>query len=181
MQEGPNCSRIPRVLCGTVMPCTGVKPRPCVSTIRHDRMRLQYFDVTSLYPYICKNFKFPVRHPIIQVGDACKDIEACLRMDGLIKCSIVSPEKLYHPALPFRCNNKLMFCLCRTCVLTISSNEECVHTRDENRAITGTWVMDEVRLAVEKSTGYSKYMSCVGIKLSNTAPKQARVDFLWTI
>jgi len=53
----------------------------------------------------------PVGHPIIHVGDACKDIETCLRMGGLIKCSIIPPEKLYHPVLPFRCNDKLMFCL----------------------------------------------------------------------
>jgi len=111
---------------------------------------IQYVDFMSLYPYICKYFKFPVGHPIIHVGDACKDIEACLRMDGLIKCSILPPEKLYHPVLPFSFNNKLMFCLCRTCVLTSSSGEEYVHTRDEDRALTGTWVMDEVRLAVEK-------------------------------
>jgi len=41
-----------------------------------------------------------------------------------------------------------MFCLCNTCVLT--SVEECVKTRDEDRALTGTWVIDDVRLAVEK-------------------------------
>jgi len=95
-------------------------------------------------------FKAPVCRPIIHVGVACKDIEACLRMDGLIKCSIVPPEKLYHPVLRFRCNNKRIFCLCRTCFLTSSSVHECVHTGDEDRAVTDTWAIDEVRLAVEK-------------------------------
>jgi hypothetical protein len=33
----------------------------------------------SLYPYICKYFKFPVGHPVIHVGDACKDKEAVYR------------------------------------------------------------------------------------------------------
>ena len=42
-----------------------------------------------------------------------------------------------------------MFCLCRKCVLT-SHTGECRHTTDEKRAPTGTWVLDEVRLAVEK-------------------------------
>ena len=70
-------------------------------------------------------------------------------MDGLIKCSIVRPERLYLPVLPFRCNNKLVFCLCRTCVHT-SSSAEYVRTRDEDHALTGTWVMDELRFAVEK-------------------------------
>jgi len=27
---------------------------------------------------------------------------------------------------------------------------ECTHTDDEDRALTGTWVMDEVRMAVQK-------------------------------
>ena len=33
-------------------------------------------------------------------------------------------------------------------MLTAASGE-CEHTKDEDRALTGTWVMDEVRLAVE--------------------------------
>jgi len=109
---------------------------------------IQYVDVMSLYPYICKYFKFPVGHPVIHGGDACSDIEACLRMEGLIKCSIVPPDKLYLPVLPYRYSNKLMFCLCRTCVDT--SSAECTRTDDGDRALTGTWIMDEVRLAVEK-------------------------------
>ena len=109
---------------------------------------IQYVDVMSLYPYICKYFKFPVGHPVIHVGDACRDIESCLRMEGLIKSSIVPPDKLYHPVLPYRCINKLMFCLCRTCVDT--SSAECTHTENEDRALKCTWILDEVRLAVEK-------------------------------
>ena len=46
---------------------------------------IQYVDVMSLYYYICKYFKFPVGHPIIDVGDACRDREACLRKEGLMK------------------------------------------------------------------------------------------------
>ena len=83
--------------------CTVVEPRPCVFTIRAERVRrLQYCDVMSLYPYICKYFKFPIGHPIIHVGDTCADIEACLKMEGLMKCKIVPPQNLYHPVLPYR-------------------------------------------------------------------------------
>ena len=110
---------------------------------------IQYVDVMSLYPDICKYFKFPIGHPLIHVGNACKDVEACLRMDGLIMCTIVPPQKLYHPVLPYRCNKKLLFCQCRTCVQTCATGE-CTHTEDAERALTGTWVMDELRLAVEK-------------------------------
>ena len=96
-----------------------------------------------------KYFNFPVGHPVIHVGDACKDKEACLHMDCQIKCSIVTPERLYHRLLPFRANQKLMFCLCRTCDITSSTGEYC-HTTVEERVMTFFWIMDEVRQAVEK-------------------------------
>jgi len=62
--------------------------------IREGEESVQYCDVMSLYPYICKCFKFPIGHPIIHVGDAYADKESCLNMDGLIKCNIVPPKDL---------------------------------------------------------------------------------------
>ena len=41
--------------------------------IREGEETVQYYDVMSLYPYICKYFKFPIDHPIIHVGDTCED------------------------------------------------------------------------------------------------------------
>ena len=61
---------------------------------------IQYVDIMSLYPYICKYFKFPVGHPTVHVGDECKDTETCLRMDGLIKCTIVLPQKCTIRSFP---------------------------------------------------------------------------------
>jgi hypothetical protein len=83
--------------------------------IREGKESVQYCDVMSLYPYICKYFKFLIEHPTIHVGDACVDKEACLKMEGLIKCVVVPPKGLYHPVHPFRHNQKLLFCLCRSC------------------------------------------------------------------
>jgi len=37
---------------------------------------IHYVDVMSLYPYICKYFKFPVGHIFFHVREACKDKEA---------------------------------------------------------------------------------------------------------
>jgi hypothetical protein len=71
-------------------------------------------------------------------------------MEGLMKCTIVPPKNLYHPVLPFRCNKKLLFCLCRTCVLEQNTSDECQNYTDARRAHTGTWVIDGVRLAIEK-------------------------------
>jgi len=42
-----------------------------------------------------------------------------------------------------------MFRLCRTIVLT-SNTEQCCHKTNEERALSDTWVIDEVRLAVQK-------------------------------
>ena len=33
---------------------------------------IQYYNVMSLHPYVCKYFKFPVTHPKNHVGDACR-------------------------------------------------------------------------------------------------------------
>jgi hypothetical protein len=38
-----------------------------------ERETIQYVDVMSLYPYICKYFKFLVGHPVIPSGDDCAD------------------------------------------------------------------------------------------------------------
>ena len=118
--------------------------------IREDVESVQYCDTMSLYPYICKYFKFPIGHPIIHVGDTGADIEACLKMEGPMKCKIVPPKDLYHPVQPYRCDRKLLFCLCRTCVLEHNAKSECQDLSDAERCVEGTWVIDEVRLAVAK-------------------------------
>ena len=61
----------------------------------------------------------------------------------------------------------------------MSSSEECVHTRDEERALNGTWVIVEVNLAVEKIKGYSRLMRCTSIRLPSIIAKQARAVFSW--
>ena len=52
----------------------------------------------------------------------------------------VASKKMQHEAL----------FLCRSCVLEHKISEQCVHPADIERALTGTRVIDEVRLAVEK-------------------------------
>ena len=71
-------------------------------------------------------------------------------MDGLIKCTIVPPMDLYHPVLHFRCNKKLPFCLYRTCAFEQITRRPCQDLSDAERAIGGTRVLDEVRMAVSK-------------------------------
>jgi len=118
--------------------------------IKEDAEPVQYCDIMRIYPYIWKYFKFPIGHPIIHVGDTCADIEACLKMEGLMKCKIVPPKDLYHPVLPYRCDKNLLFCLCRTCVPEHNAKSECRHLSDVERCLEATWVIGEVRLAVAK-------------------------------
>jgi len=51
--------------------------------------------------------------------------------------------------LPFRCNSKLLFCLCRTCAIEQNTNV-CTHETVAERALIGSWVIDEIRLEVQK-------------------------------
>ena len=64
-----------------------------------------------------------------------------------MKCFMVPPER--YPVLTFRVIQNFMFSLCLTIALN-SNTEECHHKTDEEMALTGTWVIDEVRLAVQK-------------------------------
>ncbi|XP_071032985.1 uncharacterized protein [Parasteatoda tepidariorum] len=104
----------------------------------------KYVDFTSLYPWVNKYCKYPVGHPTI----ITKDFASLESYFGLIKCTIAPPRQLYLPVLPYRCHNKLMFPLCRTCAET-KQQSSCTHTEEE-RNLTGTWVTEEVKLALRK-------------------------------
>jgi len=121
-----------------------------------------------------------VGHPVVHVGEACKEKEACLRKEGILKCSIVHPERFYHPVLPFHDNQKLMFSLCRTCFLT-SNTEQCCHKTDEERVLTGTWVIDEVRLAVQNGYRILEIYEFMNTTLQDTTPKLGKVVCLLAI
>jgi len=43
-----------------------------------------------------------------------------------------------------------MFSLCRSCATECKTDGECAHETVAERALTGTWVIDEVRRAVQK-------------------------------
>ena len=83
-------------------------------------------------------------HPKI-VTENFKDVQEYF---GLINCTVLPPRGLYHPVLPYRCNNKLVFPLCKTCAET-KQQTSCQHT-DSERAITGTYVSIELEKALEK-------------------------------
>jgi len=88
-------------------------------------------------------------HPKVYVGADCPP--ESLDREGIVKCKVLPPRKLYHPVLLYKSNSKLMFPLCYACAYKVNQGK-CTHC-DEERCIVGTWVVDEVRKAVEM--GYS--------------------------
>jgi len=51
---------------------------------------------------------------------------------------------------------------------------------DEERALTGTWVMDEVRLAVERGYKIIEIYEVYEYHVAQYNPKTAREGFSWT-
>lgn len=113
---------------------------------------INYYDYTSLYPYVNKNGVYPIGHPEIISQPGHTDIS---RFFGIAKCTVLPPHGLYHPLLPLRQKDKLTFPLCRTCVEEemdkpmLARSFICNHTV-EQRKILGTWGTPELNVAVEK-------------------------------
>ena len=93
-------------------------------------------------------FRYSVGHPTFITKDFT-DIEDYF---GIVKCRVLPPRGFYHLVLPYQCNGKLMFPLCKTCV-ECSVQEKCKHTENQ-RAFKGTWVTEEVKKAKEMETGF---------------------------
>ena len=83
--------------------------------------KIHYVDVISLYPYICKYGMFPLGHPKVYVCADC--LPDCFDMEGIDKCKVLPPRKLYHPVLPYKSNPKLMFPLCSACADTMNQGK----------------------------------------------------------
>jgi hypothetical protein len=115
--------------------------------------KIKYMDVCSLYPWVNKYGTYAVDVPEIFIGEQCCELigseNDLVKVEGLVKCTVLAPTDLYHPVLPQRINGKLFFSLCRTC----ANNEiqtECPHVTDTLREFTGTWVSCELKLAIRK-------------------------------
>ena len=111
---------------------------------------IDYYDVTSLYPWVNKTGKIPLGHPSI-ITENFKELN---EYEGLIKCKVIPPKGLFHPVLPSKCNGKLVFHLCKACAET-REQQPCRHTQEE-RSFVGTWVTDEIKKAIKLGYRISK-------------------------
>ncbi|KAF4524609.1 hypothetical protein B566_EDAN013543 [Ephemera danica] len=106
--------------------------------------KIYFADIISVYPKILRDFKVPVGVPKIHLGP---EFPSLLETEGLVKCLMLPPRRLFHPVLPIKMHSKLMFVLCRKCAEQYIY-ENCPHNDPRDRALGGTWVIDEVRLAI---------------------------------
>ena len=113
--------------------------------------KIHYIDVTSLYPWVNKTCVYPKGHPTILSQPGHTNIHQYF---GLIQCQVLPPRELYHPVLPYRHDDKLLFPLCARCVEEemakplLDRSYHCPHT-DEERTLTSTWCSPELVKAVE--------------------------------
>ena len=75
--------------------------------------QIKYVDVTSLYPWVNKNGKYPIGHPEVITRPKDQNIRHYL---GVAKVDLIPPFELYHPVLPYRHNGKLVMPPCRSFV-----------------------------------------------------------------
>ena len=104
--------------------------------------KILYYDVCSLYPWVMKYCSYPVGHPTVIL----KDFKPIDEYYGLIKCKVLPPTDLYHPLLPAKVDNKLMFPLCFTCAQKRIA--KCNHNESQ-RCFIGTWITEEIQKAVQ--------------------------------
>ena len=116
---------------------------------------IRYVDVTSLYPWVNKNCPYPIGQPQIITQPVDQSLGSYF---GIATVDILLPAGLFHPVLPVRSGNKLIFSLCRTCVQEeqakpmLHRTHYCHHS-DVDRMLRGTWCTPELVKAVEK--GYT--------------------------
>lgn len=94
---------------------------------------IDYYDVTSLYPWVNKTGKIPVGHPHI----ITENFDPLDKYEGLIKCKVLPPKGLFHPVLPCKTNGKLLFHLCKTCADSRNRKRAIMKTKSELSSVHG--------------------------------------------
>ncbi|CAL2042000.1 unnamed protein product [Caenorhabditis brenneri] len=136
----------------------GGRTQPFQAFAKADSMyTIQYFDYCSLYPYTNMiGAAYPKGQPEVIRTDFLPIVAGALvPYRGLIFCDILPPKDLGIPVLPYKTRSKLMFPLCRTCAERPSN--ACTHNEENQRYLTGTWVSEEINLAIKMGYKILKY------------------------
>jgi DNA polymerase type B, organellar and viral len=73
-----------------------------------------YYDFTSLYGFVQKYGEYYIKHPLVKIDSNDTDVT---KINGFVSCTVLAPERLYHPVLPEKLGGKLLFHLCRKCAV----------------------------------------------------------------
>ncbi|EGT49852.1 hypothetical protein CAEBREN_12547 [Caenorhabditis brenneri] len=137
----------------------GGRTQPFQAFAKADSMHtIQYFDFCSLYPYTNMiGAEYPKGQPRVIRTDFVPIVAGALvPYHGLIFCDILPPKDLGIPVLPYKTRSKLLFPLCRTCAERPSGGV-CTHNEENQRYLTGTWVSEEINLAIKMGYKILKY------------------------
>ncbi|XP_052131334.1 uncharacterized protein LOC127751597 [Frankliniella occidentalis] len=109
--------------------------------------KIKLVDVISEYPNANLRAEYPVGHPEIHL-EGSPEMPPPDFWNGMIKCTVLPPKDLYLPVLPYKCNGKLLFPLCRTCAEN-ECTEICQHAPPE-RQMMGSWCAPELLYALRE-------------------------------
>ena len=107
----------------------------------------------SLYLWVNKYGHYSIGHPTFLYQLGTTDLSLYF---GLAKCTLLSPDDLYHTVLPYSPQAKLTFPLCHTCVKDnldpplLDKATMYQHT-DHQRTLTGRWCTHELEEAMRHS------------------------------
>src|SRR5690606_4325517 len=118
--------------------------------LANNQIKISYYDIVSLYPYICCTGPYPVGKPEYIIYDFNYDLKHSNGKPyfGFIHCKILPPQNLYHPVLGTTVQNKFIFPLCQKCADEPNSLNNYCHT-DNERCLEDIWTTEEIKKAIE--------------------------------
>lgn len=129
--------------------------------------QILYYDCNGMYPHIMSTGRFPSSQSIY-IDDLikCQELFDSNQLEGVLKCSILPPDRLYVPVLNLKFDDE-HYCLpvlCFTCAwdfcFTENKHTRCEHS-DEERTLHGEWHIDEIKLAIEQGYKLIKIHSAI--------------------
>ncbi|KAK3918862.1 Formate acetyltransferase [Frankliniella fusca] len=108
-------------------------------------------NATDFDPYPYHLIKSELAKFYLRLEVVSPDMPPAEQWNGVIKATVLPPQDLSVPVLPYKCGGKLMFPLCRTCAEE-ESPHLCNHFDPKQRILTGTWCAPEIRYAILKKS-----------------------------